>query len=445
VNEVSAHIPNTLDCRHRLTKHPSKSYSSRPLKSITKIAVHHSLTKSGSAEAYARYHVNKSGWPGIGYHFVIEKDGTVKWCNDLTTKSYHVGNSNSFAVGICLTGDFREQVLEVSQHEALLKLLKYLLRELGLTYRDVLGHNEFKGYDWKSCPCIDMAQLRSSLTSGSAKTQEPETSSASPKNWKQSFDPSVFLVNPGESIITAASRFGFFDLGDIQAKNKTEDLTKPKLEPTPIKVVGPEEKIEDQTSQLIDSLRSLGHKVFTGDAKPHNLNIVGVRNQDSTPNAFDDKMHVFWKFENKWTHKTYQVTTDPGTYYLNNPMNVDGTAIMKEGQYLNAYKFGKHRQKYTALVQAQPVTVIRDFDRDSEHDFDSGLEQTGFFYIHIHHASYSGKSSRVDKWSAGCQVFADIKEYDEFINLCRIAQSNWGDTFTYTLINSGNLTTALSV
>ena len=103
-------IPGTRDCRDKLIRHPYKTYDGRPLNAIQKIAVHHSLTSSGSAESFARYHVKHNGWPGIGYHFVIEKDGTVKWCNDLEIKCYHVGNSNRMSIGICLVGDFREQI-----------------------------------------------------------------------------------------------------------------------------------------------------------------------------------------------------------------------------------------------------------------------------------------------------------------------------------------------
>ncbi|MFS1519454.1 peptidoglycan recognition family protein [Bacillus sp. SCS-151] len=67
--------------------------------------MHHSLTKEGSAEAFANYHVSTHNWPGIGYHFVILKDGTIVWCHNPGVMSYHVGDSNKHAIGICLVGD----------------------------------------------------------------------------------------------------------------------------------------------------------------------------------------------------------------------------------------------------------------------------------------------------------------------------------------------------
>ncbi len=42
-----------------------------------------------------------------------------------------------------------------------------------------------------------------------------------------------------------------------------------------------------------------------------------------------------------------------------------GTAMLKEGQYIDAYKQGLHKGQYTALVQDKPVTtplVDPDFD-----------------------------------------------------------------------------------
>lgn len=156
-------MPGTIDFRDRLKRHSTKVYKERLLDSISKIAIHHSLTETGSAEAFARYHVTTKGWPGIGYHFVIEKDGTVKWCHNLTVKSYHVGNSNRFAVGICLVGDFRKQSFDEVQKQALIKLVRYLLIELKLSKDDVWGHNEFEGYGTKECPSIDMDALRRTL------------------------------------------------------------------------------------------------------------------------------------------------------------------------------------------------------------------------------------------------------------------------------------------
>ncbi|WP_096199174.1 peptidoglycan recognition protein family protein [Bacillus sp. FJAT-45350] len=155
---------NIIDKRNSLTRHRSRTYRRRAKSGIRNIAIHHSATTSGSAEAFARYHVNTLGWPGIGYHYVVDKDGTISLCHDLEVVSYHVGNSNSRAVGICMVGDFRTQTLGNAQKTATINLVLSLLDELsGVSVEDVWGHIEFPGYSWKACPSISMSQFRRDL------------------------------------------------------------------------------------------------------------------------------------------------------------------------------------------------------------------------------------------------------------------------------------------
>jgi hypothetical protein len=253
------------------------------------------------------------------------------------------------------------------------------------------------------------------------------------------FNPNHLTTRPGESVIAAARRTGLFDTGDIKARNKTVDLKTSAEKPVPVKVKGPVESISGQVHQLITALERNGHQVFKSDQRPYNLNIVGLRSETAVPNSFDDELRVFWKFGNQWILKKFKATTDPGLTYLLDPLNEAGTAILKEGQYRGAYRLGLHRNKYTALVQAEPVTVIRDFNRDDKLDFRTGVEQSGFFGINIHRASPTGESTLVNRWSAGCQVLANINEYNEFMHICKEATMEWGEKLTYTLIRKKDL------
>ena len=47
--------------------------------------------------------------------------------------------------------------------------------------------------------------------------------------------------------------------------------------------------------------------------------------------------------------------------------NVKGTAILVPGQYRGAYKIGFHKGKYKALVQAKPVKLYIDNDKDNKY------------------------------------------------------------------------------
>ncbi len=129
----------------------------------TDIAIHHSLTDEGDSFSFARYHVGYwsngefigNGWPEIAYHFVILKDGTIQWNHTLDVISYHVGNSNEFAVGICLVGDFRYYEPTPEQKKSLFDLHECLKNKDMPNYNQTLGHNEFPGYAWKQCPEFD--------------------------------------------------------------------------------------------------------------------------------------------------------------------------------------------------------------------------------------------------------------------------------------------------
>jgi hypothetical protein len=182
---------------------------------------------------------------------------------------------------------------------------------------------------------------------------------------------------------------------------------------------------------LIATLRNKGYVLYD---KPYQLNIVGIRKDSTEPNKFDDLIYVFYKNDKgDWEGKYFTATTDPGTYYLKNPLSNLGTAILKQGQYVDSYAIGKHKGQYDALVQRKPVTVIRDYDRNAILDFNNGREETGLFGINVHKA---GKDSKdVDTWSAGCQVFQKSDDFNTFMNLARKHRELNGNKFTYTLID----------
>jgi hypothetical protein len=184
---------------------------------------------------------------------------------------------------------------------------------------------------------------------------------------------------------------------------------------------------------VLEKLRALlrhnGYKVFT---RPYELNIVGLRADSTIPNRFDDEIHVFYMVSpTKWNYHVFTATTDPGTYWLRNPMQPQGTGILEKGQYIDTYQLGLHKGQYEALVQKKPVTVIRDYDRDAQLDFNNGTRYTGFFGINIHRANSRGTTKTIDKYSAGCQVF-----YLRTLKLSPHSLTYVNVTELYTAINS---------
>ena len=188
-----------------------------------------------------------------------------------------------------------------------------------------------------------------------------------------------------------------------------------------------------------------GYKWFEdSNNKGYDVNIVGVRNNKTkgrVTNAFDDHITISYKVDGEWQFHCYKCTTDPGTHWVENVMNKKGVAILKPGQYRGSHKIRLHAGKYEALGQKKPVKVYRDNNRDNNYDLLEENVHEGIYGINIHRATANsgGTSTRVDKWSAGCQVIAANKDFQTLMEVCRKARDVWGNSFTYTLIESNDI------
>jgi len=185
---------------------------------------------------------------------------------------------------------------------------------------------------------------------------------------------------------------------------------------------------------IVKTIKDKGYEV---DTKPFKLNIVGIRtdtpvNQDK----FDDKIaYFYYDDKGKLQGRVTIGTTDPSTYFLKNPMVSRGAAILKGGQYKDAYSLGIHRGKYRALVQTKPVVVFRDNDRDGYTDFNNKT-QSGLFGINIHRATKNKQNATIiGEDSAGCQVFQNEKDFVDMMKLAEKSAQIHGNKFTYTLID----------
>jgi hypothetical protein len=182
-----------------------------------------------------------------------------------------------------------------------------------------------------------------------------------------------------------------------------------------------------------NTLALKGYKLY---GRPFELNIVGIRANNTVPNTFNDTLNVFFVGANGgWVHYSFNATTDPGTFWLQNPLSPQGTAILKPGHYPGSHQLGLHRGKYMALVQRKPLPVLRDADRNNILNFSAAKVQTGMFGINIHRATANGTSLTVDRHSAGCQVVANSRDFATLMQLCETHRRLYGNSFSYTLID----------
>jgi hypothetical protein len=96
--------------------------------------------------------------------------------------------------------------------------------------------------------------------------------------------------------------------------------------------------------------------------------------------------------------------------------------------------------KYLAVfMMLDLATGIANALKDKEYDLIEENIQEGIYYINIHRANAWGTSTQIDKWSAGCQVIANNQNFDKLMELANKSKDKWGNSFTYTLIESKDI------
>ena len=148
------------DCIETLPWHPTRRWSTRELRAITRIVIHQQLG-NGSVEATNRYHItpgpenhlSAAGAPHLAYHYGIERPaGGIIQANRLSDITWHTRGQNVASIGIMLCGHYpgtgHELVgLEVGptddQMTALAWLVDHLRAELNLPQHAVHGHYHF--------------------------------------------------------------------------------------------------------------------------------------------------------------------------------------------------------------------------------------------------------------------------------------------------------------
>lgn len=131
------------------------------MRKIDEIIVHCTATKAGRSVSVAeirRWHLAR-GFTDIGYHYVIDIDGTVCAGRPEWKAGAHCLGHNDRSVGVCYVGglDAGGNACDTrtgAQKASLRKLVGELLRRY--PGASVHGHREFAA---KACPCFDVADI----------------------------------------------------------------------------------------------------------------------------------------------------------------------------------------------------------------------------------------------------------------------------------------------
>lgn len=203
---------------------------------------------------------------------------------------------------------------------------------------------------------------------------------------------------------------------DVLGKSTAEALVK-------LAVAGKRKKPATLAERIIAYCEDKGYQI---DRNPGEKNIIyvegmnpdGTLNEDELNVWNDLRMVIEFKNDKPEIIGCWQATTEPGRYYVQNPMNANGAARIAFGQY-RAWQLGTHgnADPHEALVQTGgPVTVHRDTNRDGSRAGD--MVESGFFGINQHWGGDSPESD-IGRWSAGCQVGRTRQGHREFMKIIK--------------------------
>jgi len=126
-----------------------------PLDAIARIVIHHSASSlSTTLEDIKKWHLER-GFSDIGYHYVIESNGLIRYGRPLPLRGAHTKGANFNSIGICLVGDMTREGEHWTweQYETLFQLIgawKCIAPRL-----EIMGHRDV-GLLPTICPGVDV-------------------------------------------------------------------------------------------------------------------------------------------------------------------------------------------------------------------------------------------------------------------------------------------------
>lgn len=138
-------------------------------KATTMIILHCSATREGQdikAADIRRWHKER-GFDDIGYHYIIDLDGTIEHGRDESLVGAHCKGHNATSIGICYVGgcdknmkpkDTRTQ----EQRQSMLSLVRKLVKKYKIPVTQIWAHHDFNKH--KACPSFDISEFRKDYT-----------------------------------------------------------------------------------------------------------------------------------------------------------------------------------------------------------------------------------------------------------------------------------------
>ena len=137
------------------------------MRTITLLVIHCSAVRpdqTSSAAQIDTWH-RRQGWHlGIGYHYVVRRDGQIEPGRPEWMVGAHCKNHNAHSLGICYEGGLNargqpDDTRTLAQKLAMVQLLEVLRRRYPKAL--IVGHHDLNPQ--KACPCFDAVKAYSQL------------------------------------------------------------------------------------------------------------------------------------------------------------------------------------------------------------------------------------------------------------------------------------------
>lgn len=128
-------------------------YEVRPKTEL--IVIHHAgkldinnnpVDSDSSVEGIHKWHIEHNGWAGVGYHYLIRKDGRIEQGRLPNMIGAHAYGHNKNSIGICLAGNFDRGVGKPNRDplQSLKELTAYLCSKYNInpSKQTIVGHRD---------------------------------------------------------------------------------------------------------------------------------------------------------------------------------------------------------------------------------------------------------------------------------------------------------------
>ena len=134
-------------------------------KATTMIILHCSATREGQdikAKTIKQWHKDR-GFDDIGYHYVIDLDGTIEKGREEDLVGAHCKGHNATSIGICYVGGCDKNMKPkdtrtLEQRRSMLSLVRNLVNKYKIPVTQIWAHHDFDKH--KACPSFDISEFR---------------------------------------------------------------------------------------------------------------------------------------------------------------------------------------------------------------------------------------------------------------------------------------------